>query len=140
MAKASYSWRSSTNECWNHVSLRFIIQHSSMVKWNLLQVGCRQVRRHSARYLPRASERLFRCATGEICLRHKLIILIIPSSQMCPHKRAFVLEHGIVGDDPSTGSVYVSCKFLKFSRHCNFISAPMLNIPFVIFFRSDAQT
>jgi len=29
--------------------------------------------------------------------------------QMCPHKRAFVLDHGIVGDDLD-GNLYVSCK------------------------------
>ena len=28
---------------------------------------------------------------------------------MCPHKRAFVLEHGIIGDDPNSGTLYVSC-------------------------------
>ena len=28
---------------------------------------------------------------------------------MCPHKRAFVLEHGIIGDDPNSGNLYVSC-------------------------------
>ena len=27
---------------------------------------------------------------------------------MCPHKRAFVLDHGIVGDDMN-GNIYVSC-------------------------------
>ncbi|KAH9855728.1 nitrite reductase [Lenzites betulinus] len=35
------------------------------------------------------------------------------TQQMCPHKRAFVLDHGIVGDDPKTGSVYVSCPMHK---------------------------
>ncbi len=29
--------------------------------------------------------------------------------QMCPHRRAFVLDHGIIGDDPKSGSLYVSC-------------------------------
>jgi nitrite reductase (NAD(P)H) len=28
---------------------------------------------------------------------------------MCPHKRAFVLDHGIIGDDKD-GNIYVSCK------------------------------
>jgi nitrite reductase (NAD(P)H) len=28
---------------------------------------------------------------------------------MCPHRRAFVLDHGIVGDDAS-GNLYVSCE------------------------------
>ncbi|KAI0081228.1 nitrite reductase [Panus rudis PR-1116 ss-1] len=35
------------------------------------------------------------------------------TQQMCPHKRAFVLEHGIVGDDPKTGQIYVSCPMHK---------------------------
>lgn len=30
--------------------------------------------------------------------------------QMCPHKRAFVLEHGIIGDDPNSGALYISCE------------------------------
>lgn len=37
---------------------------------------------------------------------------------MCPHKRAFVLEHGIVGDDPNTGNLYVSCKPLPPFQIC----------------------
>jgi nitrite reductase (NAD(P)H) len=28
---------------------------------------------------------------------------------MCPHKRAFVLDHGIIGDNAG-GELYVSCK------------------------------
>ncbi|KAI0338846.1 nitrite reductase [Trametopsis cervina] len=41
------------------------------------------------------------------------------TQQMCPHKRAFVLEHGIIGDDPNTGNIYVSCPMHKrnFSLH-----------------------
>jgi len=35
------------------------------------------------------------------------------TQQMCPHKRAFVLDHGIVGDDPNSGAVYVSCPMHK---------------------------
>ncbi|TFK51421.1 nitrite reductase [Heliocybe sulcata] len=34
------------------------------------------------------------------------------TQQMCPHKRAFVLDHGIVGDDPN-GNVYISCPLHK---------------------------
>ncbi|KAI6106917.1 hypothetical protein EDD16DRAFT_1489574 [Pisolithus croceorrhizus] len=34
------------------------------------------------------------------------------TQQMCPHKRAFVLDHGIVGDDMQ-GNVYVSCPLHK---------------------------
>lgn len=46
---------------------------------------------------------------------------------MCPHKRAFVLDHGIIGD--KNGEVYISCKqFLSLSpqRHsCFFILGPL---------------
>lgn len=31
---------------------------------------------------------------------------------MCPHKRAFILEHGIIGDD-ANGNLYVSCPLHK---------------------------
>ncbi|GAA6022628.1 hypothetical protein JCM8202_005024 [Rhodotorula sphaerocarpa] len=34
------------------------------------------------------------------------------TQQMCPHKRAFILEHGIVGDDKD-GRLYVSCPLHK---------------------------
>lgn len=34
------------------------------------------------------------------------------TQQMCPHKRAFVLDHGIVGDDLD-GNIYVSCPLHK---------------------------
>ncbi|KAF8843892.1 nitrite reductase [Paxillus ammoniavirescens] len=34
------------------------------------------------------------------------------TQQMCPHKRAFVLDHGIIGDD-ANGDVYVSCPLHK---------------------------
>lgn len=34
------------------------------------------------------------------------------TQQMCPHKRAFVLDHGIVGDDKD-GNLYVSCPLHK---------------------------
>ena len=37
---------------------------------------------------------------------------------MCPHKRAFVLEHGIIGDDPNSGSLYVSCTLLAAAFLC----------------------
>lgn len=43
---------------------------------------------------------------------------------MCPHKRAFVLDHGIVGDD-SNGNVYVSCPLHK--RNYNLESGQCLN-------------
>lgn len=33
------------------------------------------------------------------------------TQQMCPHKRAFVLDHGIVGDDKD-GNLYVSCPYV----------------------------
>jgi len=32
--------------------------------------------------------------------------------QMCPHRRAFVLDHGIIGDD-NKGNIYVSCPLHK---------------------------
>lgn len=35
------------------------------------------------------------------------------TQQMCPHRRAFVLDHGIVGDDPRSGALYVSCPMHK---------------------------
>ncbi|GAA5967842.1 hypothetical protein JCM11641_005783 [Rhodosporidiobolus odoratus] len=34
------------------------------------------------------------------------------TQQMCPHKRAYVLEHGIIGDDEN-GRLYVSCPLHK---------------------------
>lgn len=34
------------------------------------------------------------------------------TQQMCPHKRAFVLDHGIIGDDMD-GNLYVSCPLHK---------------------------
>lgn len=34
------------------------------------------------------------------------------TQQMCPHKRAFVLDHGIVGDD-TKGNLHVSCPLHK---------------------------
>ncbi|GME42633.1 putative nitrite reductase protein [Neofusicoccum parvum] len=35
------------------------------------------------------------------------------SQQMCPHKRAFVLADGLVGDDAATGKLWVSCPYHK---------------------------
>lgn len=33
---------------------------------------------------------------------------------MCPHRRAFVLDHGLIGDDPRTpGALHVSCPMHK---------------------------
>ncbi|KAF8327136.1 nitrite reductase [Cantharellus anzutake] len=46
------------------------------------------------------------------------------TQQMCPHKRAFVLDHGLVGDD-SNGNVYVSCPLHK--RNFNLSSGECLN-------------
>ncbi|KAF5354806.1 hypothetical protein D9756_005269 [Leucocoprinus leucothites] len=34
------------------------------------------------------------------------------TQQMCPHRRAFVLDHGIIGDTPS-GDLYISCPLHK---------------------------
>ncbi|KAI0933046.1 hypothetical protein AcW1_000017 [Taiwanofungus camphoratus] len=47
------------------------------------------------------------------------------TQQMCPHKRAFVLEHGIVGDDPNSGALYVSCPMHK--RNFTLTSGECLN-------------
>ncbi|KAG2363511.1 hypothetical protein BDR07DRAFT_1483621 [Suillus spraguei] len=58
-------------------------------------------------------------ATTSVAVKYgdsQLAIFHIPrrgyfaTQQMCPHKRAFVLDHGIVGDDLD-GNLYVSCKF-----------------------------
>lgn len=35
------------------------------------------------------------------------------TQQMCPHRRAFVLSDGIIGDDPVTGEPFVSCPMHK---------------------------
>src|SRR5579859_4187211 len=35
------------------------------------------------------------------------------TQQMCPHRRAFVLSDGIIGDDPATGQPFVSCPMHK---------------------------
>ncbi|OCH89826.1 nitrite reductase [Obba rivulosa] len=47
------------------------------------------------------------------------------TQQMCPHKRAFVLEHGIIGDDPKSGTLYVSCPMHK--RNFTLTSGDCLN-------------
>lgn len=35
------------------------------------------------------------------------------TQQMCPHRRAFVLSDGIIGDDPATSQPFVSCPMHK---------------------------
>ena len=35
------------------------------------------------------------------------------SQQMCPHKRTFALSEGLLGDDPKTDKLWVSCPFHK---------------------------
>ncbi|KAH9920537.1 nitrite reductase [Epithele typhae] len=47
------------------------------------------------------------------------------TQQMCPHRRAFVLDHGIVGDDPKSGALYVSCPMHK--RNFNLATGECLN-------------
>ncbi|KAI0668754.1 nitrite reductase [Trametes maxima] len=47
------------------------------------------------------------------------------TQQMCPHRRAFVLDHGIIGDDPKSGSLYVSCPMHK--RNFDLTSGECLN-------------
>lgn len=60
-------------------------------------------------------------ATSSIAVKYgdtQLAIFHVPkrgfysTQQMCPHKRAFVLDHGIIGDDPN-GNIYVSCPMHK---------------------------
>lgn len=60
-------------------------------------------------------------ATTSVAVKYgdsQLAIFHIPrrgyfaTQQMCPHKRAFVLDHGIVGDDLD-GNLYVSCPLHK---------------------------
>jgi nitrite reductase (NAD(P)H) len=48
------------------------------------------------------------------------------TQQMCPHKRAFVLDHGIIGDDKD-GNVYVACPLHK--RRFNLEGGDCLNDP-----------
>jgi len=38
---------------------------------------------------------------------------LFASQQMCPHKRAFVLDHGLIGDNGKGGDPYVSCPMHK---------------------------
>jgi nitrite reductase (NAD(P)H) len=38
------------------------------------------------------------------------------TQQMCPHKRAFVLDQGIIGDDKE-GNLYVSCPCVSAGNH-----------------------
>ncbi|OSD05584.1 nitrite reductase [Trametes coccinea BRFM310] len=47
------------------------------------------------------------------------------TQQMCPHRRAFVLDHGIVSDDPKSGALYVSCPMHK--RNFDLTSGKCLN-------------
>ncbi|KAI0695733.1 nitrite reductase [Cytidiella melzeri] len=47
------------------------------------------------------------------------------TQQMCPHKRAFALEHGIIGDEPISSSIYVSCPMHK--RNFSLTSGSCLN-------------
>lgn len=35
------------------------------------------------------------------------------TQQMCPHKRTFALSEGLIGDEPATGALWVSCPFHK---------------------------
>ena len=44
------------------------------------------------------------------------------TQQMCPHKRAFILDHGIVGDDKD-GNLYVSCPCVSSTlrRHSSWV-------------------
>ncbi|KIJ36943.1 hypothetical protein M422DRAFT_61081 [Sphaerobolus stellatus SS14] len=64
-------------------------------------------------------------ATSSVAVKYggtQLAIFHVPNrgyyatQQMCPHKRAFVLDHGIIGDDVK-GNVYVSCPMHKKNFH-----------------------
>ncbi|KZS88669.1 nitrite reductase [Sistotremastrum niveocremeum HHB9708] len=46
------------------------------------------------------------------------------TQQMCPHRRAFVLDHGIIGDD-AKGNMYISCPLHK--RNFKFDDGECLN-------------
>ena len=35
------------------------------------------------------------------------------TQQMCPHKRTFALSEGLIGDEPASGKLWVSCPFHK---------------------------
>jgi len=48
------------------------------------------------------------------------------TQQMCPHRRAFVLDHGIIGNTP-TGDLYVSCPLHK--RNFSLTEGKCLNDP-----------
>jgi nitrite reductase (NAD(P)H) len=48
------------------------------------------------------------------------------TQQMCPHRRAFVLDHGIIGNTP-TGDLYVSCPLHK--RNFSLTQGKCLNDP-----------
>lgn len=62
---------------------------------------------------------LSRSAAVRYGLDSQLAIFHVPSrgyyatQQQCPHKRAFVLDHGIIGDDKE-GNLYVSCPYIPF--------------------------
>jgi len=63
---------------------------------------------------PRAPADIFRSCAVRYGDDSQLAIFHVPkkgyfaTQQMCPHKRAFVLDHGIIGDDKD-GNLYVSC-------------------------------
>jgi nitrite reductase (NAD(P)H) len=64
--------------------------------------------------LPRISaDRIRSCAVrygddSQLAIFHVPKKGYFATQQMCPHKRAFVLDHGIIGDDKD-GNLYVSC-------------------------------
>jgi len=49
------------------------------------------------------------------------------TQQMCPHRRAFVLDHGIIGDSAGDGNLYVSCPLHK--RNFTLTQGDCLNDP-----------
>lgn len=53
------------------------------------------------------------------------------TQQMCPHKRAFVLDHGIIGDDVN-GNLHVSCPYVPPPRRGTVLmrnQAPQAQLP-----------
>jgi len=69
---------------------------------------------------------------GVKCGDTQLAVYYVPrrgyyaTQQMCPHRRAFVLDHGIIGDSPN-GDLYVSCPLHK--RNFTLTEGVCLNDP-----------
>ncbi|EJF58500.1 nitrite reductase [Dichomitus squalens LYAD-421 SS1] len=66
-----------------------------------------------------------RYGDSQIAIYHVLHKGYFATQQMCPHRRAFVLDHGIVGDDPGSNALYISCPMHK--RNFSLTSGECLN-------------